>query len=651
MSTKTNLTDQLNFLRNQYDALWLTFHNYECNQFKRSLKRNPKQIRADVFKEPSIQELIEKDPEIKKKIDKILDEMSHTFTLRSIRFIGYFVVKIMKSIYRHAWIDDNISIDPMSFYFDPNNTTIPATINRLVTESPVVYLPTHRSYADFLLLSYICFQMNLPLPAIAAGIDFLSLKQIASLLRSCGAFFIRRSFKGSEDKLYRSIFRTYVQDIVKGGEMPLECFIEGTRSRSGKSLQPKLGLIGTALKLFWTSQIPDLILVPISICYDRILEEDLYAKELSPPQIDASSGSKPKETPKHLLSGARAILAQDFGSFYIRFGSPISLREFPGNHDIRLKYQKSNKSFDGPQSSEELSFASQLCRCVIKEQHRASIISPFSLFSFIIFSDLISKCNYLEYEPIILEENTLHIDYDIEQTLGNMDLLCDLISDNNLSHKLISNSLKDEFFSCLSIHHNLVKLQQSTTIGPQSLRISFENNLTLARFRNYSNQCLQLIIEIAMVIYSSSYQVYKNLENLLSQEFVLTPKSSADYENEKNIHQNLSPQVIEILTVQINYFLINYHRLGQWLLSTGPDELLETKFFIRKAQSEVKVPMDLVQNFVQLSLKNGSLIKRGDQLITNQNVTRDLLDSIISTSYNSLDIKLMAKDSTIKPKL
>ncbi|XP_015795647.1 dihydroxyacetone phosphate acyltransferase [Tetranychus urticae] len=647
MPTENTLVDLLEFLRNQYDFIWLTFHDYKCNQFKRSLKRSPGQIRANVFNEPHIQELIENDPGTKEKIDKIMDEMSHTFTLRSIRFIGYFVVKIMKSIYRHAWIENKITISPSSFYYDPVDQSIPSTINRLVNEAPVIYLPTHRSYADFLLFSYICFQMKLPLPAIAAGIDFLSLKQIASLLRSCGAFFIRRSFKGSENSLYRSVFRSYVQDLVKGGEMPMECFIEGTRSRTGKSLQPRLGLIGTALQLFWTAQIPDLILIPVSICYDRILEEDLYAKELSPPQIDTSSGSKPKETPQHLLNGARAILAQDFGSVYIRFGSPISLREFPGNHEIRLQYQTTCKSADGPQCAEELSFASQLCRSVIQEHHRASIISPFSLFSCTIFSDLISKCNYLEYEPIILEDdNFSYIDYSVDLILETMEQLCDLVSDNNLSHKLLSRSLKDEFLSSLPIHSNLVNLE-STDLH-ESIRISFENHLTLARFRNYSNQFLQLVIGIAMVVYSPSYKVYTNLERLLSQEFVLSPKSSSDFDAEKISLDKLSPRVIDLLTTHINYFLINYHRICQWLLSVDPFEPLETKSFIRKVQIEIKVPMDMVQNFVQFSLKYGSLVYSENQLVINRSSIRGLLDLIVSTSH-STDFHPI--ESPIKPKL
>jgi len=129
--------------------------------------------------------------------------MCHTFSLSSIRLVGCFVIKVFTEIYEHIWVNYNLNIKPSSYYFVENQNDLVKTINRIAQESRILYLPTHRSYADFLLISYICFQLNLPLPSIAAGIDFLSLKLVSSLLRSCGAFFIRRSFRGSSNLVYR----------------------------------------------------------------------------------------------------------------------------------------------------------------------------------------------------------------------------------------------------------------------------------------------------------------------------------------------------------------------------------------------------------------------------------------------------------------
>ena len=312
--------------KNSSDVLWLSLYNWVCDEYKFSRRRNPDEIRDDVFKDPVIRNLIIENPRVKGRIDKILEEMAHSWSLRSIRFLGYFVTKIMKSIYSSFMIRDSLDISSLPHLAtDCSPKSLSQAIGMISKDTPILYLPSHRSYADFILLSYICFSMNLPLPSIAAGTDFLSLNQIASLLRSSGAFFIRRSFR--DDSLYWQTFRAYVESQVIGGERPLEFFVEGTRSRSGKALYPKTGLLKVVVDSFLQGRVPDVTLIPISISYDRLLEEDLYAKELLPRDVDpAAVGVKPKETPTHLMSGAQSILNENFGSVYVKFCQPISLR-------------------------------------------------------------------------------------------------------------------------------------------------------------------------------------------------------------------------------------------------------------------------------------------------------------------------------------
>jgi glycerone phosphate O-acyltransferase len=102
-----------------------------------------------------------------------------------------------------------------------------------------VYAPTHRSYLDFILLSYILFSYDMALPNIASGMDFYHMKIVGELLRQTGAFYMRRSF--SSDHLYKEIFRAYVNSLVAHSDRAIEFFIEGTRSRSQKTLPPKFG--------------------------------------------------------------------------------------------------------------------------------------------------------------------------------------------------------------------------------------------------------------------------------------------------------------------------------------------------------------------------------------------------------------------------
>lgn len=102
-----------------------------------------------------------------------------------------------------------------------------------------VYAPTHRSYLDFIMMSYILFTHDMALPNIASGMDFYRMQIVGELLRKTGAFYMRRSF--STDVLYKEIFRAYISSLVAHSDRAIEFFIEGTRSRSQKSLAPKYG--------------------------------------------------------------------------------------------------------------------------------------------------------------------------------------------------------------------------------------------------------------------------------------------------------------------------------------------------------------------------------------------------------------------------
>jgi len=132
-----------------------------------------------------------------------------------------------------------------------------------------------------------------------------------------GAFFLRRSFK--EDTLYAAIFSEYVQRLVADWS-PIEFFIEGKRSRTGKSLHPKFGLLSTTMEPFIQKKVPDLVIVPVSISYEKVLEAELYSNELQGEQ-------KVKESFSGLLK-ARSILNTDFGRVNIIPNAPISVKTY-----------------------------------------------------------------------------------------------------------------------------------------------------------------------------------------------------------------------------------------------------------------------------------------------------------------------------------
>lgn len=103
------------------------------------------------------------------------------------------------------------------------------------------------------------------------------MKIVGEMLRNTGAFFMRRSY--GEDQTYWDIFRQYIHQLVTKNDAPIQFFVEGTRSRSMKSLVPKFGLLFMTLKPFFTAEVPDIMFVPVNTTYDRVLEEALFAYE------------------------------------------------------------------------------------------------------------------------------------------------------------------------------------------------------------------------------------------------------------------------------------------------------------------------------------------------------------------------------------
>jgi glycerone phosphate O-acyltransferase len=109
-------------------------------------------------------------------------------------------------------------------------------------------------------------------------LDFKAMIFFGNVLRKCGAFFIHRTF--GSDPLYWSLFIEYVQSILCNGEAPVEFFIEGTRSRSCKSLHPKMGLFSAVCETYVKRRVSDISILPVSICYEARVEEGLLVWEL-----------------------------------------------------------------------------------------------------------------------------------------------------------------------------------------------------------------------------------------------------------------------------------------------------------------------------------------------------------------------------------
>jgi glycerol-3-phosphate O-acyltransferase len=179
--------------------------------------------------------------------------------------------------------------------------------------APVCLTPSHKSHVDYLVMSYVLWQRGYMVPLVAAGAN-LSFFPLGPFLRRGGAFFLRRSFKG--DALYTAVFKAYLKKLVHDG-IQHEFFPEGGRSRTGKLLQPKLGLFTWLVDAVLEGARDDLLFVPVAIDYEKVVEGASYTHELQ-------GGEKKPEDLKALLSAPR-VLTEHYGRIHLAFEEPVSL--------------------------------------------------------------------------------------------------------------------------------------------------------------------------------------------------------------------------------------------------------------------------------------------------------------------------------------
>lgn len=185
----------------------------------------------------------------------------------------------------------------------------------------VIYTPSHRSHIDYLLLSYLLYVNNIVPPHIAAGVN-LNLPVVGSILRRGGAFFLRRSFKANP--LYSAVFSEYVASLVGQG-VSIEYFIEGGRSRTGRLLAPKAGMLVMTLRAYLRRPRLPLLFQPVYIGYEQLIEGKSYLDELS-------GRPKQKETIWALLRAAAGVMRRNYGKVSVNFAEPIKLDEVLDRH-------------------------------------------------------------------------------------------------------------------------------------------------------------------------------------------------------------------------------------------------------------------------------------------------------------------------------
>ncbi|BES72461.1 glycerol-3-phosphate 1-O-acyltransferase PlsB [Marinobacter nanhaiticus D15-8W] len=180
-------------------------------------------------------------------------------------------------------------------------------------DNAVVYVPCHRSHIDYLLLSYVLYRNGLMPPHIAAGIN-LNMPVVGPILRRGGAFFMRRSFK--DNPLYATVFNEYMHVMFSRG-YSVEYFVEGGRSRTGRMLQPRAGMLAMTVRSYLRDHRKPIVFVPVYIGYEKVMEGRSYLGELR--------GKKKQKESIFSLAKTVKKLRNSFGRVAVNFGDPIQL--------------------------------------------------------------------------------------------------------------------------------------------------------------------------------------------------------------------------------------------------------------------------------------------------------------------------------------
>ncbi|MBP7125194.1 1-acyl-sn-glycerol-3-phosphate acyltransferase [Myxococcota bacterium] len=207
-------------------------------------------------------------------------------------------------------------------------------IREAARKGPIVLVSAHRSHMDYLFYSFLFYTHGLIVPHICAG-ENLSFWPMGWIFRKSGAFFIRRSVR--EDRLYSLVLGHYVRKLLKEGYW-IEFFLEGTRSRTGKMLPPRTGLLSMIVDTVATGGAQDVQIVPASITYERVVEMASYRRE-------SEGGTKRPEGVADIARGAR-VLGTRYGRLYVRFDRPMSLADHLRRQGVRLPREEGGEALD-----------------------------------------------------------------------------------------------------------------------------------------------------------------------------------------------------------------------------------------------------------------------------------------------------------------
>ncbi len=256
-----------------------------------------------VLRDPAVRKAIKDEAGDDYRKEEVARRKAEKYAFEIAADISYPTIRVIERLLKWLWhrIYDGIELNHID------------RLQAVASEKEMIYVPCHRSHFDYLLLGYVMYEEGLHLPHVAAGIN-LNMPVVGGILRRGGAFFLRRSFKGN--RLYATVFDTYLNQILQRGHS-IEYFVEGGRSRTGRLLAPKGGMLAMTINAYVKNPKRPIVFVPVYFGYEKLIEGDSFISEMG-------GAVKKKESLGGLIRSVKS-LREHFGKVYVNVAEPIEL--------------------------------------------------------------------------------------------------------------------------------------------------------------------------------------------------------------------------------------------------------------------------------------------------------------------------------------
>lgn len=272
------------------------------------------QMKRLVLDVPPMRQLAE-DVAVRRGIatERVVAEMERHYDRIAARF-NWRIIRLFDVLLRPLWTKVFSGVDVREEDLE--------RIRSAMRDGTPVLVPCHKSHFDYILVTWVLYNHDMTVPHVVAGMN-LAVWPISTVLRWCGGFFIERSF--GDDPVFPAVFGRYLREMVRQ-EYPMEFFIEGGRTRSGKLMSPRLGVLGMVLDAAEVRPSGrEVTLLPVALAYEQVAEERVYAAEL---------GGEPKRAESFgELLRARSVFKRRYGRVYLRVGEPVSCSELVDGTD------------------------------------------------------------------------------------------------------------------------------------------------------------------------------------------------------------------------------------------------------------------------------------------------------------------------------